>query len=116
MTIIIAGTVDVDPARRDEAIREGRPYIEAARAEKGCLHYVWSADNVDPGRIYVFEEWVSTEDLAAHLSAAPYFDMRNHIGRFGIRGAATKKYRIDHSEPVYDEKGVPRADFFTNPE
>jgi len=35
------------------------------------------------------------------------------IGRFGIRTAATKKYRIERSEPVYDDKGVPRADFFT---
>jgi quinol monooxygenase YgiN len=113
MTIIVAGYVDVDPARRDEAIRGGKPHIEAARAEKGCLHYVWSADNVHPQRIYVFEEWATTEDLAAHLKAAPYFDMRDHIGKFGIRAAETKKYRIDHAEPVYDATGTPRADFFT---
>ncbi len=34
-------------------------------------------------------------------------------GRFGIRAASTKKYRIERSEAVYDDKGVPRADFFT---
>jgi quinol monooxygenase YgiN len=112
MTIIVAGTVDVDPARRDEAIAAGRPHIETARAEKGCLHYVWSADNLDPGRIYVFEEWATQADLAAHLKAEPYFKMRDTIGSFGIRGADTKKYEIKRSEPVYDDKGVPRADFF----
>ncbi len=112
MTIIVAGTVDVDPARRDEAIAAGRPHIETARAEKGCLHYVWSADNIDPGRIYVFEEWQSTEDLAAHLRADPYFKMRDTIAQFGIRGADTKKYEIRRSQAVYDNTGTPRADFF----
>jgi quinol monooxygenase YgiN len=113
MGIIVAGTVDIDPSRRAEALMAGRPHIEAARAERGCIHYVWSADNVDPGRIYVFEEWEREADLAAHLKAQPYFDMRDTIGRFGIRAASTKKYRIERSEPVYDDKGVPRADFFT---
>lgn len=112
MTIIVAGTVDVDPARRDEAIAAGRPHIETARAERGCLHYVWSADNLDPGRIYVFEEWQTTADLAAHLKADPYLKMRDTIAQFGIRGADTKKYEIARSQPVYDKTGTPRADFF----
>ena len=104
MGIIVAGTVDIDPSRRSEALIAGRPHIEAARAERGCIHYVWSADNV---------EWEREADLAAHLKAQPYFDMRDTIGRFGIRAASTKKYRIERSEAVYDDKGVPRADFFT---
>jgi quinol monooxygenase YgiN len=113
MRIIVAGTVDVDPAQRDAALVAGKPHIESARAEKGCIHYVWSADNLDPGRIYVFEEWESAADLAAHLKAPPYLNMRDTIGSFGIRGADTKKYEIARSEPVYDATGVPRADFFT---
>jgi|APFre7841882724_1041349.scaffolds.fasta_scaffold68787_2 quinol monooxygenase YgiN len=115
MRIIVAGTVDVDPAKRAQILIAGLPHIEAARVEKGCIHYVWSADNVDPGRIYVFEEWATQADLAAHLKAPPYINMRDTIGSFGIRGASTQKYRIDHAEPVYDDKGVPRADFFTKP-
>ncbi len=113
MRIIVAGTVDVDPARRDEALVAGKPHIVSARAEKGCIHYVWAADNLDPGRIYVYEEWECADDLAAHLKAPPYLNMRDTIGGFGIRGADTKKYEIARSEPVYDDKGVPRADFFT---
>ncbi|MCX7064805.1 MAG: putative quinol monooxygenase [Proteobacteria bacterium] len=115
MRIIVAGTVDVDPAKRAQVLIAGLPHIVAARAEKGCIHYVWSADNVHPGRIYVFEEWESQADLAAHLKAPPYINMRDTIGSFGILGASTQKYRIDHAEPVYDDKGVPRADFFTKP-
>ncbi len=113
MIILIAGTVDVDPQKRDAALEAGCPHMEATRAQKGCLDYVWSADLLVPGRIYVFERWESQEDLAAHFSGPHYLAMRDTIGAHGLRGADVSKYRIDLSEPVYDETGTPRADFFT---
>ena len=113
MIILIAGTVDVDPQKRDAALEAGSPHMEATRAQKGCLDYVWSADLLVPGRIYVFERWESQEDLAAHFSGPHYLAMRDTIGAHGLRGADVSKYRIDLSEPVYDETGTPRADFFT---
>ncbi|MBT5010599.1 MAG: antibiotic biosynthesis monooxygenase, partial [Gammaproteobacteria bacterium] len=39
--------------------------------------------------------------------------MRETLGQFGIRGAEVLKYQIDLAEPVYDETGTARADFFT---
>jgi quinol monooxygenase YgiN len=66
-----------------------------------------------PGRICVFEEWTDEAALRDHLAAAPYKNMLAHLGGIGIKGAVTKKYRVDHSEPVYDPQGRPRADFFT---
>ena len=39
--------------------------------------------------------------------------MRDTLGKYGITGAETLKYQIDLQEPVYDETGVARADFFT---
>jgi hypothetical protein len=39
--------------------------------------------------------------------------MRVALAQFGIRGADVLKYRIDAAEPVYDETGTARADFFT---
>lgn len=113
MTIIVAGTVDMDPKVVDDALEAGIPHVHSARAEKGCVHYVWSKDPTQPGRIYVFEEWETEADLAAHLKAEPYISMRDTIGSFGLLGADTKKYRVDLSEPVYDETMTPRADFFT---
>jgi quinol monooxygenase YgiN len=111
--ILIAGTVDVDPDRRDEALEAGKPHMEATRAWPGCLDYVWSADRLVPGRIYVFERWRSQEDLASHFAGPHYLAMRNTIASHGLRGADVLKYRIDRSEPVYDPSGTPRADFFT---
>ena len=111
--ILIAGTVQVDPARREEALEAGKPHMEATRAQKGCLDYVWSADLLVPGQIYVFERWENQECLEAHLKGAHYLAMRDTIGAHGLTGADVSKFRVDLSEPVYDPTGTPRADFFT---
>ena len=42
--IIIAGTVDVDPAQRDAALAAGKPHVDGALTQKGCLAYSWAAD------------------------------------------------------------------------
>ena len=111
--ILIAGTIDVNPESRDSAVEAGRPHMEATRKWKGCLDYVWSADPLVEGRIYVFERWETEADLAAHFEGPHYLAMRKTIASFEIRGVDVLKYRNDLSEPVYDPKGVPRADFFT---
>ncbi|MAE96463.1 MAG: antibiotic biosynthesis monooxygenase [Deltaproteobacteria bacterium] len=113
--VLIAGTVDVDPERRDEALEAGKPHMAATRAQDGCIDYVWSADLLTPGRIYVFERWRDQQALATHLKGPHYLAMRDTIASFGLHAADAIKYRIDLSEPVYDPTGTPRADFFTDP-
>lgn len=113
MNILISGEIEVDPARRDQALRDAVPLIDAALAERGCVQYAWSADLSRPGRIHVFEAWDSEADLAAHLAADPYRNMAAHLASVGIVSAETRKHRVTLTEPVYDPDGKPRADFFT---
>ena len=87
--------------------------MKATRAQQGCLDYVWSADPLVEARIYVFERWETTEDLAAHFAGPHYLAMRDTVAAHGIRGVGVSKYAIERSEPVYDPTGTPRADFFT---
>lgn len=115
MKILIAGEIDLDPRAREQALADAVPLIAAALAEPGCVHYAWTADLARPGRVHVFEEWDSEADLAAHLVGQPYLAMSGHLQKVGIKAAVTRKYRVDHSEPVYDPQGRPRADFFTAP-
>ncbi len=110
--IIIAGSVEVDPERREAALEAGRPHMEATRAQKGCLDYVWSADILVPGRLYVYERWENAEDLAAHLDGPHYLAMRDTIAAHGLRGADVSKFAISRTGAVYDQKGKARADFF----
>ena len=111
--IIIAGTIDLEPSKREGALEESRDLVEETRGQAGCQHYVWAPDLCVAGRIYVYEAWEDEASLLAHFKGPYYKAMLALIGRFGVGKVDVKKFRIDLSEPVYDSSGVPRADFFT---
>ncbi|MFK7913535.1 MAG: putative quinol monooxygenase [Pseudomonadales bacterium] len=111
--IIISGTVDMPPENVAPALEAAKPLIVGALTEEGCLDYDWCPEPLTPGRIRVFERWESEETLAMHFKTHWYNDMRETLGKFGITGADTAKYRVDLEEPVYDETMTARADFFT---
>ena len=75
--ILLTGWVDVDPQRRDAALAAGCPHMRATRAWPGCLDYVWSADPLNPARIYVYERWESEAALASHFQGPHYRAMRD---------------------------------------
>ena len=111
--IIIAGTIDFEPPQREPALAAAEKLIEATREQSGCLDYAWMRDRVTPGRVYVFERWEDEESLRGHFEGHFYSDMREILGGFGRIGTDIWKYRPALTERVYDSKGVPRADFFT---
>lgn len=113
MTILIAGTVDIPGGKRDAALGEAAALMGETRSQPGCVHYVWAADPTSDSRVYVYENWASTENLAAHLAGPCYAQMLALLGRYGVTEAEVSKFRTDLEEPVYDPEGRPRADFFT---
>ena len=110
--IIIAGTIEIDPEKRDAALAAGQPFIEGALTQDGCEAYTWAADHA-PGRVQVYERWTGEEQLAAHFKGPHYLAMLQNMGAHGLISADVSKYRCDLREPVYDPKGKPRADFLT---
>ena len=113
MTILIAGTVEMSPQDRDNALADAATLMAETRSQQGCVDYVWSADPTSDKRIYVFENWETTEDLAAHLTGPYYSRMLALLGKYEALNAQVSKFRVDLEEPVYDPEGKPRADFFT---
>ncbi len=109
--IVIAGEVDFPPENRAGALAGAGDLIAMALAEPGCRHYAWSADPHDPGRVHVFEEWDSADELQAHLQGPAYRQMLAHLGGFSILNAVTRKYRFDLQEPVYGADGIATARF-----
>lgn len=69
--LIIAGHFDVDPAERDQFIRDREEGTKRSRAEDGCLVYAFSADPLEPGRVLLYERWESKEALAEHIADLP---------------------------------------------
>ncbi len=110
--IIIAGTISIDPDRRDACLAATIPLQQATRLdEPGCLAYVFSADPCEPGDIVVHELWEDAPSLTAHFQHENYRAMRALFAEHGITGAVTRKYRIDAVAPVYGADRVATADF-----
>ncbi len=113
MSIVIAGEIDFPPANRNEALAGAQSLIALALAEQGCRHYAWTFDPYDEGRVHVFEEWDTAEDLQVHFDGEAYHQMLAHLASFTILGADTRKYRVDLIEPVYGPDGKPASAFLT---
>jgi quinol monooxygenase YgiN len=113
MTIVIAGEVDFPPENRAAALAGAQALIDMALAEPGCRHYAWTIDPYLPGRVHVFEEWDSAEELQVHLEGPAYTGMLAHLGGHSILNTVTRKYRCDLVEPVYGPDGVATATFLT---
>jgi quinol monooxygenase YgiN len=93
--LIVAGTFQVEPARRDEMLRDREASILASRAEPGCITYVMSADPFDPGIVHLFERWESKEALGAHLAA-----MASDGPPAGVVGVEIQQYEISNIGPL----------------
>jgi len=113
MTVLIAGTVHLPAGDREKALAETAELVTQTRTQQGCVHYVWSADPTSDTRVYVYENWASVEDLAAHLAGPFYQKMLVTLGGYGVTDTEVSKFRVSLEEPVYDPEGRPRADFFT---
>lgn len=111
MGVILFGYIDFEGQDIVPLLQGAREMIEVVYDEPGCIHYVWTADVLREGRLWVYEEWESSETLAGHLAAEPYFQMANYLKEKGITGASVDKYRFDLKEPIYDATGVPQAGF-----
>jgi quinol monooxygenase YgiN len=113
MTVLISGTVEISAQDRDKALAAAASLMADTRAQAGCRHYVWSADPTSETRIYVFEDWESSEALSAHLAGPFYAKMLGLLGAYDVHNTVVSKYKIALEEPVYDPEGKPRGDFFT---
>jgi quinol monooxygenase YgiN len=91
-----------DPAQRDAAVQASIPFQKATRDdEPGCIVYCFAADPVEADLIQVYELWEDAETLAAHFDHPNYHNMRDMLGKFGLKSAVSRKHRIDASAPVY---------------
>ena len=71
MSILVTGTIDLDPANRDQAIATFNECMAGTRAEDGCESYTFSADLEDPGRFHVSEQWASQEARSPRSASEP---------------------------------------------
>jgi quinol monooxygenase YgiN len=92
MSIIVTGTIDLDPAKRDGFIAAANEMMAATRAEEGNEVYAFSADLSDQGRFYVAEQWASQEVMDTHMATPHMAGFMGAMGEFGVTGASLTKW------------------------
>jgi quinol monooxygenase YgiN len=98
--LIVAGEIEIDPGRREEAVTAARQVMEATRREPGCITYTFSADLVEPGRFRIFEEWESQAALDAHFATPHMATFSAKVGGLGVRAMRIQKYEIAKVGPL----------------
>jgi quinol monooxygenase YgiN len=92
MTILVTGTIDFDPAKREEAIAAVTAACEATLAEEGCEGYAFTGDLSNPGRFYINEQWASQEAMDSHMQTPHLAALMAAWGTVGVTGASLTKW------------------------
>jgi quinol monooxygenase YgiN len=82
--IIVAGSVRVEPAKREAARAIMEKVITASRGEDGCIDYAYAVDVLDPGVVRVWEVWRDRETLQRHFQTPHLAEWRAAWPTFGI--------------------------------
>ena len=98
--ILVAGTVRIDPAKRDLAQVEMGKMIAASRAEDGCLDYCYAIDVLDPSVVRVFEAWRDRAALEAHFKTPHIAAWRAAWPRIGIGDRRLEAYEVSSTAPL----------------
>lgn len=69
--VVVAGFIEVEPARREDYLTGCVAVVEQARRAPGCLDFAIGADLLAPGRINIFERWATREDVEAFRGSGP---------------------------------------------
>ncbi len=98
--IIVAGTVRIDPSRRDAAREVMERMITASRAEDGCIEYSYAVDVLDPSVIRVYEVWRDRESLQAHFRTPHLQAWREAWHGFGITDRKLQLFEVASASPL----------------
>jgi quinol monooxygenase YgiN len=98
--LLIAGTIRIDPTRRDELIQTAIEVARELRKQVGCTEVAISADLEDRGLLHLLQKWESQAALTANISSPRIFAIRNQVGKLGIREMALLKYDVASVGPL----------------
>jgi len=97
--LVIAGSIRIDPSRRDELIETAIEVAHELRKQVGCSYVAISADLEDRGLLHLFQKWDSQAALTANISSARIYAIRNQVGKLGIREMSLLKYEVAAIDP-----------------
>jgi quinol monooxygenase YgiN len=69
--VIVAGHLVVDPDQREAYLAGSIEVVRQGRRAPGCLDFAISADELEAGRINIFERWESQAAVDAFRGSGP---------------------------------------------
>ena len=97
MSVILAGTVRFDPAKRAASQPRMLEMMRLSRAEDGCIAYVYSGDLEDEALVHVFEIWRDAEALHAHHHAPHFLAWRADREALGMSDRRMSRHDVSQS-------------------
>lgn len=91
--IVIAGDLEIDPAKEDAFLAAVDQLVGVTRAEDGCERYEFFRHLADAGSFHVSEEWASDGALDAHIASDHYRAFGRAMRDFGVK--RVEIYRFD---------------------
>jgi quinol monooxygenase YgiN len=67
MTVLVIGSVVVQPGRLREAIALSQEHVKRSRTEPGCTSHAVHQDTENPDRLVFVEQWSDQAALAQHF-------------------------------------------------
>ena len=98
--LVVAGSIRIDPADREQASVAARGVMTKTHKEPGNIAYVFSEDLEEPGLYYVFEKWENQEALDFHFTTPHMAKFQQAMGGFGIREMKVQRYEIASVGPL----------------
>jgi quinol monooxygenase YgiN len=98
--VVVAGGIDFDPPDRDAAHDAVAVVVAASREEPGCIDYAFTPDPDVPGRVRVFEHWVSDAALTEHLTLPHVQALRGEIAGLTRTGRQMTHHTVAISRPM----------------
>ena len=98
--LIVAGTINVDPADVDQLRVAAAEMMAATHKEPGNVEYVFSVSVADPGNVQIFEVWESGEDLEKHFTLPHMDTFQSMLKNITITGRSLHRYEVASFEPM----------------
>jgi len=97
--LVVAGTIEFDPADQEAVVAVAQQASIATRAEVGCISYEFFADLAGNGRLHVFEEWEEERHLLAHFETPHFVAYAAELEAIGLRSRDITRYYVSSHGP-----------------
>jgi quinol monooxygenase YgiN len=98
--IIIAGTAQVRPEKREAAVAAALKMAQATQAENGCLAYNFYADLEAATTFFVFEVWENEAALTQHFETPHMTEFRQQLPDLLAGKMDIKRYDVEAVSPA----------------